>query len=65
MMMMEMISLDIADCYLVVFTDEFGTFHCIPFAKKDDGNAKANKLLKTVREIGLTGEKYGPYTKPT
>jgi hypothetical protein len=55
---------DITDCYLIVFTDEVGMLHCVPFAKQEGGNAKANRLLETVRAIGLTGEKYGPYTRP-
>jgi hypothetical protein len=57
--------MNVADCYLIVFTDEAGSLHCVPFSKKDMGNAKANKLLATVREIGLAAEKYGPYTNPT
>ena len=57
--------IDITDCYLVVFTDEGATVHCVPFAKKDGGNSKANQLLETVRSIGLNGEKYGPYTRPS
>jgi hypothetical protein len=56
--------IDIADCYVVLFADEAGTVHSVPFAKKEGGNAKANKLLETVRAIGLTAEKYGPYTRP-
>lgn len=55
---------DITDCYVVIFTDDAGTVHSIAFAKKDSGNGKANKLLEAVRAIGLTAEKYGPYTKP-
>ena len=55
---------DLTNCYLVVFTDKFGTVHCVPFSKADGGNAKANKLLEAVAETGLKGEKYGPYTRP-
>jgi len=55
---------DPTDCYLVVFTDEAGTVHCVPFGKADGGNGKANKLLETVRSVGMKGEKYGPYTRP-
>ena len=51
---------DLMDCYLVAFTDESGRVHCIPFAKDDGGNAKANKLVRTIQEIGLKGGKYIP-----
>jgi hypothetical protein len=55
---------DLTDCYIVVFTDEAHTVHCVPFAKKEGGNAKANRFLEVVRAIDLTAEKYGPYTRP-
>jgi hypothetical protein len=51
---------DLSDCYLIVFTDESGTVHTIPFSKANNGNARANALLKTVQEIGLQGGKYIP-----
>lgn len=55
---------DPTDCYIVVFTDEAGTVHSVPFSKANGGNAKANGLLAAIREAGLKAEKYGPYTRP-
>jgi hypothetical protein len=51
---------DLANCYLVVFTDQAGTVHCVPFAKDDGGNSRANDLLKTLRAVGLRAGKYLP-----
>lgn len=53
------------DSYLIVFTDQAGTVHCLPFAKKDGGNNKANQLLKTLREIGIQAGKYLPDKRNT
>jgi hypothetical protein len=44
--------------YLIKFTDQAGTEHCVPFSKQDGGNRKADTLLKALQEIGLTAEKY-------
>lgn len=55
---------DPTDCYLIVFTDEAGTVHSVPFSKANGGNAKANRVLEAVRAAGLKAEKYGPYTRP-
>jgi uncharacterized protein (DUF2147 family) len=54
---------DVTDCYLVVFTDESGAIHTVPFTKKNGGNRKANELLAAIRAVGLSGEKYGRYTR--
>jgi hypothetical protein len=51
---------DLADSYLIVFTDQSGSVHSVPFAKDDGGNSKANALLKTLHEIGLKAGKYLP-----
>jgi hypothetical protein len=56
---------DVTDCYIIVFTDEAGTVHSVPFSKKDSGNWKANALLETVQKIGLRAEKYGRYQRPS
>jgi hypothetical protein len=46
--------------YLVVFVDQSGAVHCVPFAKQDTGNSKANELVKTLRAIGLQAGKFLP-----
>jgi hypothetical protein len=46
--------------YLVVFTDQSGTVHCVPFAMQDAGNSKANKLVKALRAMGLQAGKFLP-----
>jgi hypothetical protein len=51
---------DLMDCYLVVFVDQSGTVHCVPFAKDKGGNAKANQLIRAIRETGLQAGKYIP-----
>jgi hypothetical protein len=56
---------DITDCYVIVFTDDIGTVHAVPFEKKGGGNKRANALLKTLKEIGLPSEKYGRYSRPS
>jgi len=62
---MSKVAFDVTDCYIIVFADEAGTVHSIPFSKKTGGNQKANQLLETIRSIGLAAEKYGPYTRPS
>jgi hypothetical protein len=55
---------DVTDCYVIIFTDEIGSVHAVPFEKKEGGNKRANVLLAALKEIGLSAEKYGRYTRP-
>ncbi len=58
--------IDITKCYIVAFTDDAGSVHSIVFPmSKEHANQHAEKLKKTLIEIGLSAEKYGHFqTKP-
>jgi len=50
--------IDVTDCYLVVFRDDAGTVHSIPFAKDDEGHRKSSAIAAALREAGFSVERY-------
>ncbi|MGA7676137.1 MAG: hypothetical protein WCA78_13970 [Rhizomicrobium sp.] len=55
---------NISDAYIILFTDDVGIVHAVTFPKSaEKANARANLLLKALREIGLDAQKYGKYAR--
>jgi hypothetical protein len=55
--------IDVTDCYLVVFHDDAGTVHSIPFAKDDEGDRKSVAIAAALHEAGFKVERYSRYVR--